>query len=104
MTLFAGTRIIARWTVTDETTDPPALADPTTMAVLFGRVGGTQNPPTQLDYPADIEIVRDSVGTFHLEIDCPDPGEWVVDVYPNSGIVGAAEKRWSITKTAFVAV
>lgn len=100
MSDFPGARKRVSWTVTDETTDPPALADPDAMTVLYGKRGEL---PTEKTYPADAEIVHDAEGEFHIDIDCPDLGTYAIDIIATSGVVGATETTWRISRPAFTA-
>lgn len=96
---YPGARVRVSWTVTDETLDPPALADPTAQTVLYGYKGDTT--PTELQWPDDAAVVHDAEGEFHVDVDCPDVGTVFVDIVATEGLVGATETSWRISRPAF---
>lgn len=95
---YPGVRKRARWTVTDETVDPPELKSPDAMTVTYGLIG---EEPTELTYPAAVEIVEDAEGTFHLDLDCPDRGKWGIRVAATEGVVAVAEEEWLVNRSLF---
>jgi hypothetical protein len=62
--------------------DPPAdevahtLVDPTTVTATIKHPDGTTSTKV---YGTDSEVVRDDVGTFHMDVSCVTPGNWVID-------------------------
>lgn len=88
-----GQQKIARWTVVNELVDPPELTSPTAMNVVYGPENGTM---ATLNYPTDGEIVEDATGTFHLIIDCPTAGIWVIRVAATEGVVAVEETNWTV--------
>ena len=95
---FPGVRKRVTITVTNETLVPPALADPTALTVEYGPLTST---PTTKPFPADAAIVHDSTGVFHIDIDCPTPGQWGVRAAATSGIVGVSEETWEVDTSNF---
>lgn len=56
--------------------DPNAdLADPTTLIVTVTRPTGSS---TTYAYGTDIEVVRDSVGVFHIDVTLDAMGQWTI--------------------------
>jgi hypothetical protein len=62
--------------------DPPAdelahtLVDPTTITAIVKHPDGTTVTKV---YGTDAEVVRDDVGTYHMDVSCATPGSWVLD-------------------------
>jgi hypothetical protein len=95
--VYPGKR--ARITVKDETVDPPALDDPTSLTVRYGVEGDAT--PIVKTWPADGEIVHDGAGLFHIEIVCDAPGTWTVRAEASNGLVGVDEDSWYVRPSAF---
>lgn len=70
MSYHAGdlVRITAAWTDADG--DP---ADPTAVFAAYSDPSGNV---TTLEYNVDVELVRDSAGNYHVDIDADEAGKW----------------------------
>lgn len=95
---YPGCQKLIRWTVTDETVDPPQLADPSLMVLYAGASGAT---PTVLNYPDDAAIVRDSIGAFHALVTCDRAGEWAAFVKALEGVVASGVIKWDVDSAPF---
>ena len=92
---YPGTRKRIAITVTDETVTPAALADPTTLVVKYARYPDSATTVTWSG--VNNAIVKDSTGTFHIDIDCTEDGDWHA-LITTTGVVGATIAQWTITR------
>ena len=92
MASYPGARKRLVITVKNETVTPAVLADPTTLTITWGPLGGTT---TTKSYPTDGVVVHDSTGTFHIDIDCATAGSYFAHV-TSTGVVGSSLAEWII--------
>jgi hypothetical protein len=96
--VYPGSEKIVRWTVTDETVDPPVLTSPTAQQVFVGREG---TRATVYNFPDDAEVVEDGEGEFHVLVVSDSPGDWAVFIKATEGVIASAVERWTITAPPF---
>lgn len=65
-----------------------ALVDPSGFTYSFTTPGGVT---TSYTYPGAAQIVRDSLGMFHVELSCTERGVWVYR-WASTGLAAAAEQ------------
>lgn len=75
-----------------------AVADPTTIVVMYRDPSGNVTTKT---YVSDPEVVRDSLGGFHLDIDVDEAGTWTYRVEGAGAVVAAGETTFVAKSTAF---
>lgn len=93
-----GVRKRIDFTTKDDTVEPAILANPTEITVSFGKVGAT--PTVVVWSGVNNQIVKTATGTFHIDIDCPESGQWAARI-ETDGLVGATERAWFIDESYF---
>lgn len=74
------------------------LADPDTVSVIVLAPDGTE---TTYVYDTDSEVVRDSLGVYHIDIDVTQGGRWY-HRWIATGDGQAAEQQWFEARAAVV--
>jgi hypothetical protein len=88
-----GNDVICRGTFKDADGD---LADPTTVSFSFRNDDGEV---TTYLYGTDTEIVRDSIGKYHVNVDASSSGIWRYRFF-SSGTVKAADEGEFIVQSS----
>lgn len=92
-----GDRVRVSLAFTDDAGD---AADPTTVR---GRFRDPSGVVTTYVHGADSELVKDSVGNYHFDIDPDEDGEWRYRGEGEGAVRAAAEGRFSVRDSAFPA-
>jgi ferredoxin-NADP reductase len=90
-----GTRVTARgsFATVDDTPD-----DPATVTVKVRNPGGVST----FVYGADAAVVRDALGEYHLDVDTPVAGHYVVRMAgTGGGPIAAKEVSFFVRRSAF---
>jgi hypothetical protein len=74
------------------------LTDPTAVFFKYTNPAGTT---TTLQYTIDVSVVRDSLGTFHLDIDANASGIWKYRVHSTGTGQAAAEGKFKVKTSLF---
>lgn len=96
---YPGVRKRVTFYVTDNTQEPPVLADPTTFTITYGPMVGNT---TAKAWPVDGEVVHGGTGVFHIDVDGPTSGRWGARGVAAGAVVGAWDVYWSIDPSEFV--
>lgn len=72
--------------------DDHVLTDPTTLTFKFEKPDGVE---TTYIYGTDAELVRDSVGKFHVELTLDQAGTWIWR-QESTGIVTATQGKFRV--------
>lgn len=72
--------------------------DPTAVLFKFKTPAGVT---TTYTYDADDELVKDSTGNYHVDIDAGEIGLWSYRFYSTGSGQAAAEGQFSIKRTEF---
>lgn len=78
-------RVTATFTDSDGT-----AADPTAVTVYYKDPGGNIS---ELVYGTDTDVVQDSTGVYHCDIDIDESGKWFYR-FKGTGTVQAADEYW----------
>lgn len=70
-----------------------ALIDPTAVFFRARKQNGTVIAYT---YPTDVQLVRDGVGLYHVDLSTDNPGIWKVRWYSTGTGQAAGEDRWVV--------
>jgi hypothetical protein len=73
-------------------------ADPT--AVLFKYEDPSENETT-LTYGVDVEVVRDAVGEYHVDVTIDEAGRWAYRWEGTGTVVSATELEFDVRKSRF---
>ena len=74
------------------------VVDPT--VVLF-KVKSPAGTTTTYTYGTDVEVVRDSAGVYHVDVDGNAAGQWYYRVYSTGTGQAAEEGRFSVDGSEF---
>lgn len=74
------------------------LTDPSTLTISYRKPNGTEVTKT---YGTDPEVVRQSVGVYHLNVTCDSAGEWAGRVSASGLASGAGETSWHVRASRF---
>lgn len=74
------------------------LADPTTVTVKIRKGDGTIVVKT---FPTDTDIVKDSTGVYHIDIDTDVAGTWTVRFAGTGTVKAAIEQRFKVKDSDF---
>lgn len=80
--------------------DAGAAADPTTVIFKVIPPSGVANIVTKT-YPTDIEVVKDSTGNYHLDVDATIVGEWEYRYEGTGTVITAGEGKFLVEDTPF---
>lgn len=69
------------------------LIDPTNASFIYEAPDGTETTKT---YPADVEVVHESTGIFHIDVDCPTAGKWKIRFVASGALVAVSEATWDV--------
>ncbi len=91
--LYAGARSRFAFEVRNDLVTPSALADPTTLSVTIA--------PTGVDavtyvYPVDPDLIRDSLGLFHLDYTMAVAGSYQVTAQAFGAIVAVSKFNFHV--------
>lgn len=92
---YPGTRKRVTFTIRDLA---GTLTDPTGVVIKYRRIGDTITTKT---YGSDAEVVKESAGIYHIDIDCAKDGEYAARCITSGTLVGAIEEKWQVLRTAF---
>lgn len=67
--------------------------DPTVVRFSFTNPGGTT---TSYVYPTDVQLVKDSTGNYHVDIDAATVGTWLYRFYSTGTGQAAAEGEFFV--------
>jgi hypothetical protein len=99
-TFDEGSPVTAIATLWDRVTD--ALTDPTTVTFNFQRLLPTPvGTLVSFAYPADAEVVRDSVGQFHCDLVGGEPGIWFCEVQAAGALAAVTWDKFEIRASPF---
>ena len=73
-------------------------ADPTNVFFSFKDPEGAQ---TDLTYGVDVEVVKDSVGNYHADIDADMPGTWHYRFYATGTGKASDEGSFTVSRSNF---
>lgn len=82
-------------TFTDENGD---AADP---GAVFCQIKTPAGVTTSYEYGVDGEVVKDSTGVFHLDLDCDAVGWWSWRWYSTTSVQAADEDRLQVSESEF---
>lgn len=74
------------------------LTDPTTVVVKYQAPDTTETSKT---YGTDVEVVKDSTGCYHLDIDVTAAGTWYYRFNGSGAIQAAGEQSFFAKDTVF---
>lgn len=74
------------------------LADPTTVTVKIKK--GDGSIVTKL-FGTDVEVVKDSAGIYHIDIDTDMSGTWTVRGEGTGAVKAAIEQRFKVKESDF---
>lgn len=77
------------------------LVDPTSVFFQIRDPTNTISTITTLEYGEDVELVRDSQGTYHVDIDGDEIGHWYTRMYSTGTGAAAVEDEFRIKSTRF---
>lgn len=72
--------------------------DPTTVVVKYVAPGGS---PVTKTYGSDLEVVKDSTGCYHLDIDVTAEGTWTYRFNGSGALQAAGEQTFFAKDTVF---
>jgi hypothetical protein len=75
-----------------------ALGDPATVTFKFRTPTGLV---TSYTFGADLQLVRDSLGTYHVDVDAISDGRWHWRWQSTGAIAGAKEHYFDVTSSKF---
>lgn len=96
MSYSIGTKI--RFTATFRIEATQALVDPTTVTFRFRNPSGTE---TSYVYGVNVELVRDSLGVFHVDLTPNASGSWYRRWIGTGAAAVAKESSFAVDKTFF---
>ena len=73
------------------------LGDPSTVTVKYQKPDGTEVTKV---YVTDVEVVKDSVGNYHIDVSASASGVWVYR-WQSTGPVTAAEAIFTVKESEF---
>ena len=80
-------------------TDSDGVAqDPAAVFCAFETPAGVE---TTYQYSVDVEVVKDSVGNYHLDVDADTTGVWYYRWYSTGAGQAADETHFSVLDTVF---
>ncbi len=82
--------------VTLRSTATDALSDPTTLTAIVVHPDGTE---TSYVFGTDAELIHDSLGLFHIDIACDEPGEWGYRFVSTGTAAGAGQKSFYVNRS-----
>lgn len=80
--------------------DGGVATDPASGAVIAKYKDPSGNTTT-LTYPADVALVKDSTGNYHVDILVDEFGDWHYRFAGTSVVVAADEHRFYVEKSVF---
>lgn len=74
---------------------PPVLTDPSSVTVTINGPGDNVN--TYI-YNTDVEVVRDTTGTFHVDFVATEAGRWWVEWHGTGGVTATGSLNFLVNQ------
>lgn len=89
---------LVRCTATFQNPATDAYVDPSTVAFKYRNGNGTV---TTLTYGADVSLVKDSTGIYHVDVDAATAGTWHYRFESTGTYKAAQEGTFTVTSGSF---
>src|SRR5262245_59455198 len=74
------------------------LADPGTVSLRYIKPDGTL---VTLEYPTDTDLVRDSLGVYHVDVTVDMAGDWAYNWTSTGAVTSSESAKFTVEGSAF---